>query len=99
MKIVEFEEKILTSTGWVTRTQLDQMNAKKRKEIPSLTVGDTLPSKQCPYKSGANRACDGERCSWYVLDKCAQTCPNPNVGRRCPICGDKCQLNCGLRGE
>ena len=90
------EEKIMTRVGWVTRTQLEQMHKESGTSPPPV---DIPPSKQCPYKSGVNRACDGEKCSWYVLDKCAQTCPNPSAGRRCPIRGDKCILDCGLRGE
>lgn len=100
MKIEEFEEKILTSTGWVTRTQLDQMNAEKLKKMKSPHTPEFgPPSKRCPYKSGADKSCDGERCAWYVMDKCAQTCPNPSAGRRCPVRGDKCMLDCALRGE
>lgn len=99
MKIEEFEEKILTSTGWVTRTQLEQMNAEKMKKAPAAEWGP--PSKRCPLKDGATRTCQKGGCAWYNEAEgcCYMTCPHPAAGRKCPYTNAACTYDCAMRTE
>ena len=96
-RVCEYEPTILTSNGTLTEQQLHQMNAAKKNQTFTPAVPE--PSKNCPFKSGMQPKCDGEACAWYTATGCAQVCPHPAAGKKCPYKHAACAYDCALRPE
>lgn len=96
-RCVEYEPKIMTSTGTLTEEQLHRMNAAK--ESRTFTPAPSEPSKRCPFKTGARKDCGKDDCAWWSGGKCAQSCPHPAAGRKCPHKGTVCTYDCALRSD
>ena len=97
-RCIEYETQVFTSHGTLTQRQLDAMNARE-KEKPAFTYTPTPPPKSCPLKGGPGFLCSKEDCAWYTETGCAQTCPHPAAGRKCPHTNAKCTYTCALRKD
>lgn len=95
---IEYEPTILTSHGTLTQRQLAEMNA-RAKDKPSFVPVQTEPPKDCPFKRGVHTNCDKEACAWYTGDRCAEKCPHPAPGKKCPYKNTACADDCALKGE
>lgn len=97
-RCVEYEPTILTSNGTLTQQQLADMNARKKTE-PAFVPTSELPVKSCPFKTGLRSNCTMGDCAWYTSEGCAQKCPRPAAGKKCPYKNTACTYNCALRAE
>ncbi len=97
-RCIEYEPTVITTCGTITQRQLDDLNARK-KEKQKPVYKPPEPSKTCPLKSGMYANCDKEACAWYTATGCAQTCPHPATGKKCPYKHTACTYDCALRKE
>lgn len=95
---IEYEPTILTSHGTLTQRQLAEMNARAKDKPPFVPV-QTEPPKDCPFSGGIDTKCTKTACAWYVEGKCAQICPHPETGKKCPHKRTACTADCALRAE
>lgn len=95
---VEFEPKITTSHGTLTRRQLDALNAREKAK-PAPTAVKFPSSKSCPFRTGMNKDCRREACAWFDGTGCAQSCPHPATGKKCPHNNYNCTNECALRKD
>lgn len=97
-RCIEYEPTITTSHGTVTQRQLAAMNARE-KEKPTFIPPKFQPVKICPFKTGMRANCDKEACAWFTDVGCAQKCPHPAAGKKCPYKHTACAYDCALRAE
>jgi len=99
-KIVEHEPIIITTAGAMTQAQLDAFN-KERREFEAEARAKELSRDQertaegsCPLSTGVDTRCRMDKCAWYTGEGCAQVCPHPAQGKRCPYSKVACAADC-----
>lgn len=97
-RCIVYETTVTTTHGILTQEQIDS-GGTRRKEKPAFVAAEVPPAKYCPFKTGVRTNCDGEACAWYTETGCAQTCPHPTVGRKCPYKRTACTYDCALMGD
>lgn len=98
-RCIEYEPTITTTHGTITQRQLHDMNAREKAKSASFTPPAFPSVKRCPFKTGMQTSCDGEACAWHTEGRCAQTCPHPAAGKKCPYKHTACVYDCALRPE
>lgn len=96
-RCIEYEPIITTSHGTVTMKQLASMNAREKGK--AVTPPAFEPTKYCPFKTGVSTRCTKDDCAWFTEGKCAQSCPHPATGKKCPHNNTACKNDCALQSE
>lgn len=95
-RCIEYEPTIQTSAGTVTLQQLKDMQARE-KDKPAYVPESKPPAKSCPLETGMHSNCKMDACAWFVEGRCAQKCPHPAAGKKCPYKGTNCTNSCAMR--
>jgi len=99
-RYVEHEATVITGMCAVKESQVKGLSERQRAFEEKIMQEELRGAQRraaagtCPLSTGADAHCKLDACAWYTGTGCAQGCPHPATGKKCPVNNNVCAADC-----